>query len=141
MSCLCSIACHLRSQLKENSINGKSFADMTDDFDTLVAKTRIEPNKTERQSLRDVVDVIIQDTETLKNMVNQTFGNFGKIKGDLISNFQHIKEYQDGFKGIDGWYWRPNTWNSATATLNDCITKLENIIEAQDEADKNGRQV
>ena len=114
---------------------------MPDDFEALVAKTRIEPNNAERKSLRRVVGLIIQDTETLRNMINETFGNYGKIKSDLISNLQHIKDYQDGFKETDGWYWRLNTWNLAAAKLNECKTKLENIIEAQDETDKNGRQV
>lgn len=114
---------------------------MSDDFEALVAKTRIEPNNAERKSLRRVVGLIIQDTETLKNMINETFGNYGTIKSDLISNLQHVKGYQDGFKENDGWYWRLNTWNLANDTLNECKTKLENIIEAQDETDKNGRQV
>ena len=114
---------------------------MPDDFEALVAKTRIEPNTTQRKSLRRVVGLIIQDTETLKNMVNQTFGGHGTIKGNLISNLQHIKDYQDGFKETDGWYWRLNTWNLAADKLNECKTTLENIIEAQDETDKSGRQV
>jgi DNA-binding ferritin-like protein (Dps family) len=59
----------------------------------------------------------------------------------LISNLQHIKDYQDGFKETDGWYWRLNTWNLAATKLNECKTTLEDIIEAQDEADKSGRQV
>ena len=76
---------------------------MSDDFDTLVAQTRIEPNNAERKSLRRLVGLIIQDTETLKNMVNQTFGGHGTIEGVLISNLQHLKDYQEGFKGTDGW--------------------------------------
>ena len=114
---------------------------MPDDFETLVAKTRIEPNTAERKSLRRVVGLIVQDTETLRNMINETFGDYGTIKGNLISNLQHIKEYQEGFKGTDGWYWRLNTWNLANDKLNECKTTLENIIEAQDETDKSGRQV
>jgi hypothetical protein len=114
---------------------------MPDDFEALVAKTRIEPNTAERKSLRHVVGLIIQDTDTLKNIVNQTFGDYGTIKGVLISNLQHIKDYQDGFKEIDGWYWRLNTWNLANDKLNECKTKFENIIADQDEADKSGRQV
>ena len=61
---------------------------MSDDFETLVAQTRIEPNNAQRTSLRNVVKKIISEMDTLKTVVNQTFGDFGTIKGELLLNLQ-----------------------------------------------------
>ena len=38
---------------------------MSDDFETLVAQTRIEPNNAQRTSLRNVVKKIISEMDTL----------------------------------------------------------------------------
>ena len=113
---------------------------MPDDFETLVAKTRIEPNNAQRTSLRNVVKKIIKDTETLTTMMNQSFGEFDAAKG-MLSNLRDIKSYQDGFNGGDGWYWHPETWKLANDKLIDCKTKLENIREEQHDADRNEKQV
>ena len=109
---------------------------MSVDFEALVCQTQIEPNSTQRTSLRNVVKNIITDRETLKNMFNQTFGVFDSIKGRLLQNLKDLKEYQDGFDKSDGWYWRPTTWNLANNKLKECVTILGNFIERQDFTDK-----
>ena len=112
---------------------------MSVDFEALVCQTQIEPNSTQRTSLRNVVKNIITDRETLKNMFNQTFGVFDSVKGTLLSNLKDLKEYQDGFDKSDGWYWRPTTWNLAnnkkyTEALNAGIMppkEIETLSETQ----------
>ena len=113
---------------------------MSVDFEALVCQTQIEPNSTQRTSLRNVVKNIITDRETLKNMFNQTFGVFDSVKGTLLSNLKDLKEYQDGFDKSDGWYWRPTTWNLANNKLKECVTIWGNFIERQDFTDKDEEQ-